>query len=218
MFHRTKSASWALRSTVVSYSFAAEGVSVPECRVYFANKSRVGYLLKSPDSAYCFRKNTELLRELWPDADWDAIEAQRDILAFSDAVSAAMARTKDNAGLKLNIALNYGGRDELLRAAKVLAARAAAGEIRPEDITRSDLENALYTHGLPDVDLLIRTSGEMRISNFLLYQIAYAEFVVTDTLWPDFDVRALHEAIAAYQKRDRRFGGVKTGAKGDDKA
>ena len=68
------------------------------------------------------------------------------------------------------------------------------------------------------MDLVIRTSGEMRISNFLLYQIAYAEFVVTDTLWPDFDVRALHEAIAAYQKRDRRFGGVKTGAKGDKKA
>ena len=90
MFHRTKSASWALRSTVVSYSLAAEGVSVPECRVYFANKSRVGCLLKRPDPAYCFHKNTELLRELWPEADWDAIEAQRDILAFSDAVSAAM--------------------------------------------------------------------------------------------------------------------------------
>ena len=131
---------------------------------------------------------------------------------------AAMARTKDNTGLKLNIALNYGGRDEMLHAAKALAARAAAGEIRPEDITRADLEDALYTHGLPDVDLVIRTSGEMRLSNFMLYQIAYSEFVVTDTLWPDFDVRALHEAIAAYQKRDRRFGGVKTGAKGDKKA
>jgi undecaprenyl diphosphate synthase len=139
-------------------------------------------------------------------------EAQR------NAVNAAMARTKDNTGLKLNIALNYGGRDELLRAAKTLAARAAAGDIRPEEITRSDLESALYTHDLPDVDLLIRTSGEMRVSNFMLYQIAYAEFVVTDTLWPDFDVRALHEAIAAYQKRDRRFGGVKTGTKGDKKA
>ncbi len=138
--------------------------------------------------------------------------------AQRDAVNAAMARTKNNTGLKLNIALNYGGRDELLHAARTLAARAAAGEIEPDKITKADLEGALYTHDLPDVDLLIRTSGEMRVSNFMLYQIAYAEFVVTDTLWPDFDVRALHEAIAAYQKRDRRFGGVKTGAKGDKKA
>ena len=127
-----------------------------------------------------------------------------------EAVCEAMSRTADNTGLKLNIALNYGGRDELLHAAKTLAARAVSEGKAPDSFTREDFENALYTRGLPDVDLLIRTSGEMRISNFLPYQIAYAEFVITDTLWPDFDAAALDAAIAAYQGRDRRFGGVKT--------
>lgn len=127
--------------------------------------------------------------------------------AQRDAVCAAMDRTRENAGLKLSIALNYGGRDELLRAAKLLAKRALAGE-NPDEFTRQDLEDSLYTQGLPDVDLLIRTSGEMRLSNFLPYQTAYAEFVVVDTLWPDFGVEELHNAIAVYQGRDRRFGGV----------
>ena len=126
-----------------------------------------------------------------------------------EALRDAMARTGRNTGLKLNIALNYGGRDELLRAAKILAARAVKEGVDPERFTRADFEDALYTRGLPDVDLLIRTSGEMRVSNFLPYQIAYAEFVVVDTLWPDFDPAALRSAIAAYQGRDRRFGGVK---------
>ncbi|MBQ8953465.1 MAG: di-trans,poly-cis-decaprenylcistransferase, partial [Clostridia bacterium] len=126
-----------------------------------------------------------------------------------EALRDAMARTGGNTGLKLNIALNYGGRDELLRAAKILARRAVDEGRNPESFTRADFEDALYTRGLPDVDLLIRTSGELRVSNFLPYQIAYAEFVVTDTLWPDFDAAALREAISAYQRRDRRFGGVK---------
>lgn len=126
-----------------------------------------------------------------------------------DAVCAAMDRTADNKGLKLSIALNYGGRAELLNAAKILARRAVNEGADPDSFTSADLENALYTHDLPDVDLLIRTSGEMRISNFLPYQIAYAEFVIVDTLWPDFDAAALDSAIAAFQKRDRRFGGVK---------
>jgi len=126
-----------------------------------------------------------------------------------EALVDAMARTGGNTGLRLNIALNYGGRDELLRAAKLLASRAVREHVDPDSFTRADFEDALYTRGLPDVDLLIRTSGEMRISNFLPYQTAYAEFVVVDTLWPDFDEAALRRAIAVYQSRDRRFGGIK---------
>ena len=121
----------------------------------------------------------------------------------------AEARTRDNTGLNLNLAINYGGRAELARAARLLAEKAARGEIAPEDIDESALANELYTAGLPDVDLLIRTSGEMRLSNFLLYQCAYAEFLFPETLWPDFGLEDYHAALAAFAGRDRRFGGRK---------
>ena len=114
----------------------------------------------------------------------------------------------ENTGLQLNIALNYGGQQEIIRAAQKLAQRVADGELSPADIDRKAFESELYTAGLPDVDFLIRTSGEMRLSNFLLYQLAYAEFYQTDTLWPDFNRRAYDEALLAYAKRNRRFGGV----------
>ena len=119
----------------------------------------------------------------------------------------AEERTKNNTGLNLNLAINYGGRAELVRAAQVLAAKAVRGEIKPEDIDETALSNELYTKGQPDVDLLIRTSGEMRLSNFLLYQCAYAEFEFPTVLWPDFDLAAYHEALDAFRHRDRRFGG-----------
>lgn len=124
-----------------------------------------------------------------------------------DAVRAAMQRTRANTGLKLNIALNYGARAELARAARNLAARAAAGEIDPRAIDESALERELYTAGLPEVDLLIRTSGEQRLSNFLLYQLAYAEFVFDPVLWPDYDAATLDRDIAEFSRRQRRFGG-----------
>ena len=124
-----------------------------------------------------------------------------------DAVRAAMQRTRANTGLKLNIALNYGARAELARAARNLAARAAAGEIDPRARDESALERELYTAGLPEVDLLIRTSGEQRLSNFLLYQLAYAEFVFDPVLWPDYDAAALDRDIAEFSRRQRRFGG-----------
>ena len=124
-----------------------------------------------------------------------------------EAVARAEKRTENNAGLKLNIAINYGGRAELVRAARLLAQKAVRGEIAPEDITEETLAQALYTHDLPDVDLLIRTSGEMRLSNFLLYQCAYAEFAFPSVLWPDFSLADYHQVLAEFSRRDRRFGG-----------
>jgi undecaprenyl diphosphate synthase len=117
--------------------------------------------------------------------------------------------TRNNPGLTLNICLNYSGRDELLRAAKRLVEMANRHEIGPDDVTAEMISNQLDTAGLPDPDLLIRTAGELRVSNYLLWQIAYAELWVTQTLWPDFDKAHLVQAILDYQKRVRKFGGVK---------
>jgi undecaprenyl diphosphate synthase len=116
----------------------------------------------------------------------------------------AEEQTARNAGMLFNIALNYGGRAEIVEAAR----RAIASGIKASDLDEQHFSDFLYTAGQPDPDLLIRTSGEMRVSNFLLWQIAYAEIWVTDTLWPDFRKRHLLEAILAYQKRDRRYGGI----------
>ena len=117
--------------------------------------------------------------------------------------------TKDNTGLHFQIAINYGGRDELVRAARKLAERVKSGELAPEEITQEQLGNALDTAGIPEPDLLIRTCGEQRISNFLLWQLAYTEFYFPPTAWPDFSKEELEKAVAAYNKRDRRYGLLK---------
>ena len=126
-----------------------------------------------------------------------------------EALYRAEERTRDNTGLNLCIAINYGGRQELVRAARILAEKVRAGEMAPEDIDEQALSDCLYTGGLPDVDLLIRTSGEMRLSGFLLYQCAYAEFEFPETLWPDFTLEDYHRALEVFASRDRRFGGRK---------
>ena len=109
----------------------------------------------------------------------------------------------------MSVALNYGGRAEIVEACRrAVSSRIKAGE-SPEQVTEADIEQNFYTHGLPEVDLMIRTSGEFRISNFLLWQLAYSEIYVTPTLFPDFRRPEVFEAILDYQKRDRRFGGVK---------
>ena len=126
-----------------------------------------------------------------------------------DALLAAMERTRENTGLRLNIALNYGGRAELVKAAREIALMVAEGSVAPEDISEQLFAEHLYTSGQPDIDLLIRTSGEKRLSNFLPWQTTYAELVFNNVLWPDYTREVYLKDIYEYASRDRRFGGVK---------
>ena len=118
-------------------------------------------------------------------------------------------KTKNNTGLVLNIAFNYGGRDEIVTAVKTITQKVLDGKLKIDDITENEISNSLYTAGQPDPDLLIRTSGEERISNFLPWQISYSEFIFTDKYWPEYSNSDLLESIQIYQKRTRRFGGNK---------
>lgn len=139
----------------------------------------------------------------------DRQNLQADILEIIDR---AETRTRQNDKLNLTIAFNYGGQDEIARAARRAAEAVKAGQIAPGDINAQTFAGFLDTADLPSPDLLIRTSGELRLSNFMLWQAAYAELVFVDKLWPDFDKTALEEAIDAYRRRERRYGGVDPGA------
>lgn len=119
-----------------------------------------------------------------------------------------MAMSANNDGLQLNLAINYGSRGEITDAVHILADKVKAGELEPDAIKESDIADHLYTAGIPDPDLLIRTAGEMRISNYLLWQISYSEIWITDTPWPDFNESTLHKAILQYASRERRYGGL----------
>lgn len=123
-------------------------------------------------------------------------------------IARAVAQTQHNHGIQFTVATNYGGRQEILDACRAIAHQVQQGLIQPDQIDEALFERHLYTAGICDPDLLIRTSGEMRISNFLLWQIAYAEMYVTETLWPDFDRAEFHRALCSYQQRERRFGKV----------
>ena len=143
------------------------------------------------------------------------IRSAGDLTALSPDLQADIEKLKEQAkerpGMTLTIAINYGGRDEIRRAVTKIAEDVKAGKIQPEDINDQMISDNLDTAGIPDPELIIRTSGEFRTSNFLMWQSAYSEYYITDKLWPDFNVEDLKDAIKAYQTRDRRFGGRKEG-------
>jgi undecaprenyl diphosphate synthase len=158
---------------------------------------------------YVAREGDELRKE------GVAVRVMGDLDPLTPAARAAVDQIQEDTaagtGCILNICLSYGARAELVRAARLLAEAVAAGRLQPEDITEAAFAARLYTAGLPDPDLLIRTSGEYRLSNFLLWQLAYSEFIVTPVLWPDFTRQDLFAAIEEYARRDRRFGRIPAG-------
>lgn len=157
-------------------------------------------LLQNYLDEYSKRADTENIR----------VKVLGDISALSDgmqkSINKCMERTKDNTGVTFNIALNYGGRDEILKAIKQIAKEVKEDKLKIEEITEEKVSNSLYTKGEPDPDLLIRTSGELRLSNFLPWQLVYSEFLFIDKNWPDFNEEDLDNAIIEYQKRTRKFG------------
>ncbi len=179
------------------YAFSTENWKRPAEEIGALCSLLVEYFKKEIDALHKNRVCIRALGELNPFPE-----------AVRNAVMTAMEKTKNNVGLKLNIALNYGGQDELLRACRSLASSAATGEITSQEIDAALLEQKLDTHGLPPVDLLIRTGGDQRISNFLLYQAAYAELMFEKAYWPDFSDERYLNALREYSSRARRFGGL----------
>ncbi len=176
------------------YAFSAENWKRPRAEVSTLMALLKEYLNKEIESIH---RNNIQFRTIGRTAELDP-SVQREL-------EKGIVRTASNTGMIFNVALNYGGRAEIVDAVnRILKDRTAEGT----PLTESDFSKYLYTAGLPDPDLLIRTSGEMRISNFLLWQIAYAEIYVTDALWPDFGKKDLYGALIAFQKRERRYGGL----------
>ena len=181
------------------YAFSTENWRRPKDEVGVLMSLLTEYLKKELEELH---QNNVVIRAIGGIKDLPQ-EAQHEL-------EKSMTRTRNNSGLILNLALNYGGRYEIIDAVKKLSADVLNGRQRIEDIDEARFSRELFTGGLPDPDLLIRTSGEMRLSNFLLWQLAYTEIVVVDEFWPDFGEKTLLGAIKSYQKRDRRFGGIHT--------
>ena len=182
---------------VTMYAFSTENWNRPEGEVEALMKLLESYLkncIKTAD------KNNMRVRVI---GDTTRLSER-----FQERIRELEAASAKNDGLNLQIAINYGSRDEMTRAMRRMSEDVAAGKRKPEEITESVFEEYLDTAGIPDPDLLIRTSGELRLSNFLLWQLAYSEFYFTDVPWPDFHTEELERAIEAYNKRDRRFGGL----------
>lgn len=180
------------------YAFSTENWKRPKLEVDALMNLLVTYLRNEIDELH---KNNVKLTAV---GDFEKLPE-----ACVKELHSAMDKTKDNTGVHLNLALNYGGRNDIREAVVEIAKEYKEGKISLEDITEERIKKHLSTGEIPDPDLVIRTSGEQRLSNFLLWDIAYSEFYYTDIHWPDFDGEELEKAIYTYQKRDRRFGGVK---------
>ena len=200
-----------------------EGAKTLEKIVRYANKIGLGYITVYAFSTENWKRAEDevgalmlLLQNYLDDyskrADTENIRVKvlGDISALSEkmqkSINRCMERTKDNTGVTFNIALNYGGRDEIVKAVKKISKQVKEGSLQPEEITEETISSNLYTAGQPDPDLLIRTSGELRTSGFLPWQIVYSEFIFVEKNWPDFEEKDLDEAIEIYKKRNRKFG------------
>lgn len=182
---------------ISAYAFSTENWKRPVTEVNFIMELLSRYLTNEIDE---FKENNVQVRFIGSQDGLPEIVKQK--------MAHAVAETKDNTGIILNLAINYGGQAEILNAVKSIAQEAANGNIAVDEITSEVFEQHLYTKGLPAPDLLIRPGGDLRISNFLLWQIAYAEIWTTDVYWPDFSEEHLLQAIRAFQGRERRFGGL----------
>ena len=180
------------------YAFSTENWNRPDSEVAALMKLLESYLKNCIRTA---NKNNMRVRVIG--------ELSRLSESFQKKIQELEEVSAANTGLNLTIAINYGSRDEMIRAVRRLARDCADGKVVPETIDETVFESYLDTHGIPDPDLLIRTSGELRLSNYLLWQLAYTEFYFTEIPWPDFTKEELEKAIAQYNKRDRRYGGVK---------
>ena len=181
------------------FSFSSENWSRPKPEVDELMRLMKTFLVREEDTLH--KANVRIRMIGAP------LEASSELYQM---IKKAEVKTQHNTGLQLTVAFNYGGRDELTRAAKEIANKVKSGALQPEEITEDLFGSFLDTSGLPDPDLLIRTSGEYRISNFLLWQLAYAEFVFLECNWPEFNKDKFQEAIDIYHSRDRRYGGVVT--------
>ena len=179
------------------YSFSLENWKRPAKEVSFLMEMYIDYLRQE---RVTMRENNIRFRQI----------GRLDHLPepVLDEVSITLDETRNNTGLTLVLALNYGSRAEITDAVREIARKARDQELRPEEIDEQTISDHLYTAGMPDPDLLVRTAGEMRVSNYLLWQISYAELFVSDVLWPDFGVTELHQAIRAFSSRNRRFGAL----------
>ena len=182
------------------YAFSTENWNRPQDEVDALMKLLRNYMKTCLKTA---EKNRMCVRVLGEKARLD-LDIRTRIQELEEA-------TKNNDGLHFQIAINYGGRDEIVRASRKIAQEVAAGRLAPENVTEDTISNLLDTAGIPEPDLLIRTCNEQRISNFLLWQLAYTEFYFTEVAWPDFSKEELEKAVEAYNKRDRKYGMISEG-------